>query len=140
VMADFFRGGSLSELHQAMLGDNEDLLLNNDYNQISLSCATPDAGVSNVSLLLLPRPPPGSGVVPVADLPLPLSLQAARTSGTAGCTLSSSPRASTLTPACALRTAAAPPTSRFEGRGRRRRKTQGKHTRAMCSFYLWLRL
>jgi hypothetical protein len=40
-----------------MLGDNEDLLLNNDYNQISLSCATPDAGVSNVSLSSLPLLP-----------------------------------------------------------------------------------
>lgn len=36
-----------------MLGGNEELLLNNDYNQISLSCATPDSGVSTVS----PSPP-----------------------------------------------------------------------------------
>ncbi|ELR17642.1 uncharacterized protein ACA1_064260 [Acanthamoeba castellanii str. Neff] len=42
-----FTGDTLSELHQAMLGGNEELLLNNDYNQISLSCATPDSGVSS---------------------------------------------------------------------------------------------
>jgi hypothetical protein len=118
-----------------MLGDNEELLLNNDYNQISLSCATPDSGVSTVS----PSPPgPSLALVRCLSLicapsPSPSPLQA-RTSGTAGCTLSSFPRSSTPTPACALRTAAAPAALGFEG-GDEEGKRRGNRER--CSTFTY---